>query len=71
MKRFRRASIGVIDEDQQHLWMYQSRSRTINNIKQKFIATLVEQDATINDQQLIDAEKIEIMIDLYGFTNII
>ena len=51
--------------------MCQSRSHTINNIKQKFITTLVEQSALINERQQIDAEKIEIMINSYGFINII
>ena len=64
-------SCGVIDEDQQHLWLCQSRSHTINNIKQKFITTLVEQSAIINEQQQIDADKIEIIINSYGFINII
>ena len=64
-------SCGIIDEDQQHLWLCQSRSHTINNIKQKFITTLVEQSAIINERQQIDAEKIEIMINSYGFINII
>jgi hypothetical protein len=62
---------GIKDEDQLHLWQCSCRSTAINNIKNNFIAIIIEQCKAINKSKIIDSTHLTSLILNFGFNNII